>query len=309
MRAARAVAAAATMVAVAACSQLRSVPVVGSAGDYLAQKGVDNATTVGANVVTGAVTGEFDKSASFNMEQEYYLGKTIGATVVGRLGGKALRPDHPTARYVRDVGTVLALAAADQRSADDRPYPLKGYRFIVVENDSVNAVGMPGGFIAVTTGALRAARSEDELAAVLAHEVAHVQRGHVMWPVERAREQEHMTSTILAGTDSVVHAFFGKVVTLGSDFVLDKGYGKSNELAADAFAVKILRGAGYDPSALARMLTRLEGTSAQGGFFSRHPPAAERVEALGPPPGSPRPVPAGRASRFQAAAAPFSGKG
>ncbi len=309
MRGARTVAAAAAVVAVAACSQLKSVPGVGTAGDYLARKGVDNATTVGANVVTGAVTGEFDKTASFNMEQEYYLGKTIGATVVGRLGGKALPPDHPTARYVRDVGTVLALAAADQRTADDRPYPLKGYRFVVVENDSVNAVGMPGGFVAVTTGALRAARSEDELAAVLAHEVAHVQRGHVMWPVERAREQEHLTSTMLAGTDTLVHAFFGKVVTLGSDFVLDKGYGKSNELAADAFAVKILRGAGYDPNALARMLTRLEGASAQGGFFSRHPPASERVEALGPPPGTPKPVPAGRASRFQAATARVSEKG
>jgi predicted Zn-dependent protease len=302
-----AVAASAAALAVAACSQLKSVPGMSNAGDYLAKKGVENATTVGTNVVTGAVTGEFDKTASFNMEQEYYLGKTIGATVVGRLGARALPPDHPTARYVRDVGTVLALTAADQRTPDDRPYPMKGYRFLVVENDSVNAVGMPGGFVAVTTGAIRAARSEDELAAVLAHEVAHVQRGHVMWPVERAREQEHLTSTMLAGTDSVVHAFFGKVVTIGSDFVLDKGYGKSNELAADAFAVKILRAAGYDPSALARVLSRLEGTAAQGGFFSRHPPAAERVEALGPPPGPARPVPPGRATRFQAAATKVGG--
>jgi predicted Zn-dependent protease len=77
-----------------------------------------------------------------------------------------------------------------------------------------------------------------------------------------------------------VHAFFGKVVDAGTDFVLDKGFGKANELAADALAVKILAEAGYDPGALATFLSRLEGGAAKGGFFSRHPPAAERVAAL-----------------------------
>ena len=286
--------------ALAACGSLKSIPGAGAAGDYLQQKTVESATKVGENVVTAAVTGEFDKSASFSMEQEFYLGKTIAATVVGRLGARALPPDHPTARYLRDVGTVLALAAAEQRAPDDRPYPLKGYRFIVVEAPQVNAVGMPGGFVAVTTGALRAVQSEDELASIMAHEIAHVQRGHVLWPVERAREQEHMTSTLLAGTDDVVHVFFGKVVTLGADFVLDKGYGKSNELAADAFAARILEGAGYDPQALGRVLSRLQGKAAQGGFFSRHPPAADRAAALGPAPGLAAAPPAGRTARFQA---------
>jgi predicted Zn-dependent protease len=282
--------------ALAGCAQLS-----GATGDYLKQRGIENATRVAQNTATAALTGEFSKSASFSMEQEFYLGKTIAATVVGRLGGRALPPNHPTARYLRDVGTVVALAAAEQRVEEDRPYPMRGYRFIVVESAQVNAVGMPGGFVAVTTGALRAVRSEDELAAIVAHEVAHVQRGHVMWPVERAREQEHLTSTMLAGTDDLVHAFFGKVVTVGSDFVLDKGYGKSNELAADAFAVRILAGAGYDPQALGRVLGRLEGKAAQGGFFSRHPPASERVEALAASPLPTRPPPSQqRVARFDA---------
>jgi len=85
-----------------------------------------------------------------------------------------LRPG-PAARYLRNVGTVPALAAAELHGGDDRPYPLKGYRFIVVDTPEVNAVGMPGGFIAVTAGALRSLQGEGELAAVLAHEVAHVQ--------------------------------------------------------------------------------------------------------------------------------------
>ena len=278
MRRSHLLAAAALTAILAACAQL-NLPA--SAGQYVADRGKENARKVAENTVEAAATGKLTKSATFSMEQEFYLGKTITANVVARLGERGLPPEHPAARYLRDVGTVVALAAADGRAEDDRPYPFKGYRFLVVEAPQVNAVGAPGGFVVVTTGALRAVRSEDELAAIVAHEIAHVQRGHAMAPVERAREQEHITSTMLAGTDKVVHVFFGKVVTLGTDFVLDKGYGKANELEADAVARRTLERAGYDPNALGRFLSRLTGRAAEGGFFDRHPPAVDRVKALG----------------------------
>ena len=149
----------------------------------------------------------------------------------------------------------------------------------------------------ITTGLMGALRSEDELAAILAHEVAHVQRGHTMQPVEAARRQEHLSEGLLKGTDNVVHAFFGKAVQAGTDFVLDRGFGKKNELAADAFAARILAAAGYDPSALGAYLGRLTGRSASGGFFSRHPPAAERIRALDGVQG--RAAPAIRTERFE----------
>jgi predicted Zn-dependent protease len=151
--------------------------------------------------------------------------------------------------------------------------------------------------VLVTTGLLRSVRSEDELAAILAHEVAHVQRGHTMQPVEAARRQEHLSEGLLKGTDQVVHAFFGKAVQAGTDFVLDRGFGKKNELAADAFAARILGAAGYDPAALRAYLERLTGRSASGGFFSRHPPAADRARALAGVP--PRPAPAVRTERLE----------
>ena len=269
----------AVMGVLVACAQLKDLPE--RSVEYLKERGSKNVTTVGDNAITAVEHGDLGRSATFSMEQEFRLGKSIAANVLTRLGAHALDPEHPVARYLRDVGAVVALAAAERGAPEDRPYPMKGYRFIVVEAAQVNAVGMPGGFVAVTTGALRAARSEDELAAIVAHEIAHVQRGHAMSPVERARQQEHMTSTLLAGTDDVVHVFFSKVVTLGADFVLDKGCGKANELAADAFAAQILEDAGYDPGALSRFLSRLQGRAAEGGFFSSHPPASERLAALG----------------------------
>src|SRR5512133_395200 len=278
------------------CVQLiRQLPVGGLVRDRLEQ----NAEVVGGNLVEMVASGEISKTAAFDMEQEHYLGKTVAASVISRIDGKPLPPDHPISLYLRDVGTLVAVTAAEDRVEDDRPYPLKGYRFIPVVSSAQNAVGSPGGLVVITTGLLGALRSEDELAAILAHEVAHVQRGHTMQPVEAARRQEHLSEGLLKGTDQIVHAFFGKAVQAGTDFVLDRGFGKKNELAADAFAAKILDAAGYDPSALSGYLGRLTGKPASGGFFSRHPPAAERVKALSAVPS--RPPPEIRSARFERA--------
>jgi predicted Zn-dependent protease len=287
----------AAALALTACSALERIP----GGSYLEERAGKNAERVGTNAVGMAVRGDLGKRATFTMEQEFHLGRTIAARVVGRLGGRALPPDHATARYLRNVGTVLALAAAELRVEDDRPYPFKGFRFLLVDAPSVNAVGAPGGFVLVTTGAVRAARSEDELAAIVAHEIAHVQKGHAIGPVESAREQEHLTASLLEGTDDVVHAFFGKVVNLGTELVLDRGYGKQHELEADAFAARILGGAGYDPGALAAILSRLAGKAAEGGFFSRHPPASDRVSNLATVEAKPTRGHAARALRLAAA--------
>ena len=270
-------------------------------GQVLGERLDQNAKVVGGNLFGMVASGEITKTAAFDMEQEHYLGKTVAASVLTRVGGEALPPEHPVSAYLREVGTLVAVTAAEERGEDDRPYPLRGYRFIPVVSDSPNAVGSPGGFVVVTTGLLRSVRSEDELAAILAHEVAHVQRGHTMQPVEAARRQEHLSEGLLKGTDAAVHAFFGKAVQAGTDFVLDRGFGKKNELAADALAARILDAAGYDPSALSAYLGRLAGRSASGGFFSRHPPASDRVKALRGQPS--RPAPAVRTARFERAMA------
>lgn len=281
------------------CAAIRQLP----GGDLLADAAERDGNRIGANLVRAAATGELAKSATFTMRQEHHLGKTVAASIVARLGGAALAPEHPASVYVRSVGTVVALAAAELRDEESRPYPLRGYRFIPLDSPSVNAVGAPGGFVVVTAGLLRSVRSEDELAAVLAHEVAHVQLGHTMQPVEAARRQEQLTGVLLDGTSEVVHAFFGKVVSAGTDLALDRGFGKRNESAADALAVRILAEAGYDPSALPAFLGRLEGAAARGGFLSRHPPARERIEALGGAVPAAASVPEGRAGRLARAVA------
>jgi predicted Zn-dependent protease len=121
------------------------------------------------------------------MEQEFRLGRLATALVLSRGAGAVLPPAHPYSRYVQRVGGLLALAAAERRTDDDRPAPYGGWRFLVRLADETRIAGIAGGFVIVPTGALRAAATEDELAAGLALAVAHVQLGHALQPAVEAR--------------------------------------------------------------------------------------------------------------------------
>lgn len=279
-------AALAGLLATTGCAALRQLP----GGNVVADLAERDAARVGENAVKTVVSGEAFQDEPLSTEQAFHLGRTVAASVVVRQAGAVLPPEHEAARYVRSVGALVAFAAAELRGPDAGPWPQRGFRFIPVVSPVVNAVGGPGGFVVVTTGLLRAVRSEDELAAVLAHEVAHVVLGHPLQPVEAARKQERLTGKLLEGTTDVVHAFFGRAVAAGTDAVMDRGFGKQNELAADALAARILAEAGYDPAALPAFLGRLEGAAAKGGFFARHPAPHDRIRALGVLPAALRPL-------------------
>ena len=100
----------------------------------------------------------------------------------GRLGGAT--------EYMNQIGTVIVASALGTSRPGDRPAPLAGWHFVIVESDSVNAFAAPGGFVFVSLAALKLAHSEDELAFVLAHEVAHVVRGHALGTIKKARYAE-----------------------------------------------------------------------------------------------------------------------
>lgn len=125
-------------------------------------------------------------------EEEYLLGRTIAAHMLDELGVEPLAPTHPLAQYVDKVGQYVAMVAdlrgeeateplrADrpEQELEDRPWPLAGYRVLVLPLAEPRATASPGGTIMISTGMLQQLRSEEELAAVLAHEVAHLRRGH-----------------------------------------------------------------------------------------------------------------------------------
>jgi predicted Zn-dependent protease len=242
-----------------------------------------------AGQATGVITAEQAESINrtavavektyqdITPEQEYYIGRSVAATVLG-----TYKPYDEAAvnQYVNTLGQTLALFS-------DKPETFGGYHFLVMETDEVNAFAAPGGLILVSRGLLRCCRSEDALAAVLAHEIGHVQNQHGLKAIKKGR----LTSALaivaveagksLAGANlaEVVKAFEGSVTDVTATLV-NSGYARAYENEADAAAVQILTRAGYDPRALVDLLTEMKPRLAADarGFGKTHPSPETRIQ-------------------------------
>ncbi|MBP7275050.1 MAG: M48 family metalloprotease [Kiritimatiellae bacterium] len=249
-------------------------------------------------VATGAMTEEQGESAKRTLnaavtaaetltpENEYYIGRSVLAGLLGKTqDGRVRYPvyDKPALTdYVNTLGQALAMVS-------DRPETFGGYRFLVLDSDEINAFAAPGGLIVVTRGMIRCCRSEDALAAVLAHEIGHVQHQHGLKSIKKSRITGAVTTVLaeagktLGGADlaEAVKAFEGSLEDITQTLVVN-GYGRAAEREADAAAVQILRRVGYDPHALADMLGQMSQRLTRGGldFAKTHPDPADRIREL-----------------------------
>ncbi len=231
-----------------------------------------------AAMLKTAAKAAAEASKSLSPEEEYYVGRAVAANILS-----AYRPyDRPELNaYLNKLGQGLALYSS-------RPEIYAGYRFISLDNPEVNAFASPGGHILVTRGLLWKVQSEDELAAVLAHEIAHVSLGHGLASVQGARLTQIASEFALdAGraTGGDIAAFtsaFGDSISELAKILVVSGYSQTYELQADMEARRMLSAAGYDPNALPRLIGRLPSRS-QGngtGFAATHPEPASRIEWL-----------------------------
>lgn len=151
----------------------------------------------------------------------------------------------------------------------------------ILDSEDVNAFALPGGYIYVTRGILALANDEAELAAVLAHEIAHLTLRHA-----RERSNRERTSKIV---DRVISGILGADPETDQSAARSKlslaAFSQAQELAADKEGVKIAGQAGYDPHAAARFLGHMgrfasfktNGQSADD-FLSSHPSTPDRIE-------------------------------
>lgn len=243
--------------------------------------------------------GLLAKSASsFDPDQQYHIGRAVSAQM---LANPKLRVSNRTdlQQYVSDVGQAIALGAPSVSPT------YQGYRFVLLESPTVNALSAPGGYVYITTGAVAAAQNEEELAGVLAHEIAHVQLQHGIKAIKQSNFTEAMKiiGSEAAGQAGVpVGKVFGDSVGDIVATVVTSGYSRSQEAEADMLAMQLLAEAGYSQEGLVDYLKRNDFDT--GGFKSTHPSAADRVAALAPT-AARQPAPAGvekRTARFKQAA-------
>jgi predicted Zn-dependent protease len=206
----------------------------------------------------------------------------IGRAIMRDIRNSGMVVEDPLVNeYINEVGNKVA-AQTNEGDHD--------FTFFVIEDHRINAFALPGGYIGIHTGLLEATRSEDELAGVLAHEIAHVTQRHIARAVHASSRQSilstaMMLGAILAGVagggSDVIQA--GIAVAQGTAAQQQINFTRSNEHEADRVGIAALADAGFDPYGMAsffdvmsRQNTRAPDERAPA-FLMTHPVTASRI--------------------------------
>jgi predicted Zn-dependent protease len=166
---------------------------------------------------------------------------------------------------------VRELPAAD---ADGR------WEVEIFDKGEINAFALPGGYIGVFTGMLKVARNQDQLAAVIGHEIAHVTQRHSLKRYNReATTQIGITGVAIAtGIDPQVTDLLGAAAQLGLALPFSRG----EESEADAVGLDYMAAAGFDPGQSVLLWQNMKAASGRGPpeFLSTHPSPDNRIEEL-----------------------------
>lgn len=231
-----------------------------------------------AMVLSGCVTQEYNTATGkedimlVSTEKEISMGRNIAEGIEKNPEIK-LDPDPLMTERVREVGRKIA-AVSDRQEVN--------YTFRVIDKDEVNAFALPGGYIFIFKGLVEKVDSDDELASVIAHEVAHVVARHSV-----KRLQGGLGYTILQllmiASGSASSRDIGNIDNAFGQLIMS--YSREDEALADRIAVKYLKRAGFDPMAMLSFLKKLQEVSKEEPIrpyrrYRSHPYIADRIRMV-----------------------------
>lgn len=212
------------------------------------------------------------------VEQEAQL----GAATFAQIQQEEKVSNNP--QYNAQVSRVGERIAA----AVGREVPGADWDFIVFESDQINAFALPGGKVGVYTGLLKLVESDDELATVMGHEIAHVTSRHGAERMSQGTLAQGAgllgnlalgSSEMSPGVQQAVMAAYGIGATLGMNY-----YSRSHELEADTVGLRFAAAAGYDPNASVRFWRKMQAANERSAkppeFLSTHPSDERRIANL-----------------------------
>lgn len=216
--------------------------------------------------------------AILSKNEENRFGRAIMAQI--RLSGQVVE-DPLMTEYINEIGRRISAQTNDGEHS---------FEFFIVEDSRINAFALPGGYIGVHTGLIEATRNEDELAGVLAHEVAHVTQRHIARSIHASQRQSLLSTALMlgalvagvaGGSPDVVQA--GMAVAQGTAAQSQINFTRSNEHEADRIGINALHDAGYDPHGMAtffEVMSRLQPASPElraPEFLLTHPVTTQRI--------------------------------
>jgi len=255
------------------CSSLaqavsESAKVAGAAG--VIDKNVANAISNTGSAISSA-------AEEINPEQEYYIGRAVAGNIL--ITYKLWNGNPALTAYLNNICAAITINSP-------RPEIYNGYHVGILDSNEINAFATSGGHILVTRGLINAAKSEDALAGVIAHEIAHIQLKHSIKAIKSSRITQALvvtgTSTVGAATGMDVNQLtdvFNESVGEIVQTMINNGYSKTQEYDADNTALSLLASANYNPHGLIDMLKELKAiqNKTSGGFNKTHPTPEQRI--------------------------------
>jgi beta-barrel assembly-enhancing protease len=209
----------------------------------------------------------------FSPQQDIEIGQEVSKQAEQQI---VLLKDKKADDYLDRLGHKLASKAPGEKF----PYQFKG-----VNDSSINAFALPGGFLYINRGTIEAADNEAQLAGVIGHEIGHAALRHGTNQMTKASALETLASLGGAmGGKSVVGLLGQLGANFGAQSILLK-YSRDAERQADIVGTQILYDNNYDPRQMAEFFVKLEEESRKSGsrpiqFFSSHPNPENRVTAV-----------------------------
>ena len=204
------------------------------------------------------------------VKDEITIGRTMASKLLGVMGHYENKKAH---EYLNLVGGSLVASVGR---------PEIKYHFAILDTNEVNAYAAPGGYIFVTKGLFKMIRSESELAAVLGHEIDHVNSKHMYKTIMPKREVsagENLTRLMSRGASDIAGSL-SQAVTAGMKMLMEEGWGQEKEYEADRNGVLYASTIGYDPYSLPRLLRRIQKKKSTIQVSKTHPEYGPRIKAL-----------------------------
>jgi predicted Zn-dependent protease len=219
------------------------------------------------------VTGQRQR-VSMSVEEERALGLQAAPEMAQKMGGIRDPRRDRDARLVEQVGQRLVAGSDARRS----PYADNFHFFLLADRKTVNAFALPGGQVFLTTALFDRLASEDQLAAVLAHEIGHVVGRHSSEQMAKGQLGKTLAAAFGVGTSD--RGLKGMVAAQAVNQVMQLRYGREDENESDEFGMKYMAQAGYDPHAMLELMQILK--EANDGptppeFLSTHPLPETRI--------------------------------
>ncbi len=217
-------------------------------------------------------------SAKISASQEYQIGRAIVRDL--QLRGNIVQDPELTA-YIQAIGNRIAVHAHDGEQR---------FTFFIVDDPQVNAFALPGGFIGVHTGLIATTTNENELAGVLAHEIAHVSQKHIARMIESQGQTSLLTTAatlatlLIGGLGGADGQAISAAVQVAQGAAIQQriNFTRENEYEADRVGIKFLYEAGFDPHGMPSFFQTLSKRSGLSGqqlpeFLRTHPVSSNRI--------------------------------